>query len=113
MAAFGFALVDSGSLAVYGVFDAFAPNCGVRMDRCRAGWRGLRWEFFAKTQYFADFAIVPGMGPFVLALAGTCCDLLFFRPAAYVLRHAFNERLIKTTSVFLLLVGFHFDLLTS
>lgn len=53
------------------------------------------------------------LGPFILAILGTCFDLIIFRPASYVLDHPLNERLIKVISVVLLLAGFHFDLLTS
>jgi hypothetical protein len=53
------------------------------------------------------------MAAFLLPLLGIVLDFTLFRPIAYFLYHPSNERLIKIMSVFLLLVGFHFDLLTS
>ncbi len=48
-----------------------------------------------------------------LMLALTVGDTLVIRPAAWILERRRINTLIKIGAVFLLLVGFHFDLLAS
>ncbi len=65
---------------------------------------------------FLAFTIGPALtfvAVVTLLAVGMAIDMAFIEPFAWLLEHPYLEKIIKTASLLLLLVGFHFDLLAS
>ena len=99
------------SLILLSLIVLATPGLYLGFGAMMAGDYEMEWlRSVATFQGLCAGIIVLGFG---ITVIGMLFDILLIRPASYLLAHTQNDRIIKATSVVVLLIGFHFDLLTS